>query len=503
MFGVEHHTNDAGLIVLATCSHGQDEHSAQTIEYAEKAVAAAEQTENTGLQCRAHSNLGLYYFERGDTIAALPHFVAACRAARQCGEQRLQSITKYHMSIALAHADAHDSDTLEVVSSLNHPSSTDSLVSDIRAADATAVNSQNQVGSDGNTTPARELTPKDWLLQSESIATALPVPDKPLGVALSACRGEDAFYTGDLTSAEAEFTTARKRLRQLLGRDDANDDDEVDLIAARGIDDELTKLQGFLLSYSGHTQFVEGKFELAERSHQRDLSLALQLEDVYAQQRALRNLATLFNCTQRYREAIPLWHDVLEIAVVLQSKSDQITALSGLGIALKEHQLTSPPSDEEDGTEEEASIRAPPLPVFLRQRALAVEIGDRYQQILAQRSIVGLYESGIAETTENAIEKWLAECDTLVRLCDQHYDLQLLADAYRSLANALTAQVTRLRARGSTRFADAITVLSQKRDAFCAKYQDTISAQAVSATQGSGECLSRPSVVRVDALTRR
>ncbi|KAF1329335.1 hypothetical protein FI667_g6062, partial [Globisporangium splendens] len=203
----------------------------------------------------------------------------------------------------------------------------------------------------------------------------------------------------------------------------------------------------------GCTQLVEGKFELAEESHQCDLEMTLKHEDIHAQLRAMRNLALVYNSTQRYHEAIPLWREALEIASVLQSKTDQMMAYSGLGIAMKELRIT----DQKGEFKELLDIKENnPLHIFPRQRALAIELSDKKQQIIAQRHIVSTYESPDSSLD---IEQRLAECDTLVRLCEQYENLQYRGDAYRSLANALTAQLARLSVRGA-RFAEAVNVFA-------------------------------------------
>jgi tetratricopeptide (TPR) repeat protein len=542
--------------VLAGCSRDEDEQGSEALTLAELAVEAADQTARAELQCRAHSNLGLFLFERGELTAAMPHFVAALRAALQAGDLHLQAITKYHLGVAISHTDVRDvnpvgNDALvppegDLVANVKSETSpAESNADEVASSDPTSADDSEKHPtlpaaslSDSAMTPAR--TPKDWFLQSESLAGSLVKPDDRLGVLAHGCRGEEEYYSGEFHTAEAEFTIALKRLKELLGEstastssnDGSNDEydatEPIDILAVRELDPELAKLQGFLLSYLGCTLLVEGRFELAERSHQNDLALALEREDVYAQQRALRNLAMVFNCTQRYEKAIPLWRDALEIAAVLQSKPDQMMALSGLGTALKECQVlrrasSLPASPADPESEEYPSLRAPPLPVFLRQRALAVEVGDRHQQILAQRHIVSVYESHTNDSEglkpesaagESAVEKRLAECDIMVRLCEQYENLQYRADAYRSLANALTAQLARLRSRGAARFADAISVLSQKRDAVCNKYQEAAEALALATAVifhseadvvpfELKERQQRPPVTRIDAFPRR
>lgn len=299
---------------------------------------------------------------------------------------------------------------------------------------------------------------KDCFMQSENLATALPEQDHALTFLAHGCRGESEYYAGEFHTAEAEFSIALQRLQAILYSEKKDGEPRTRHAS------ELVKIQGHLLSYMGCTQLVEGKFEAAEESHKCDLEMALKHEDIHTQQRAMRNLALVYNATQRYHEAIPLWREALEIASVLQSKADQMMAYSGLGIAMKELRIT----DQQRGEFNELLDlkENDPLQIFLRQRALAVELADKNQQILAQRHIVSVYES----PDRPDIEQRLAECDTLVRLCEQYENLQYRTDGYRSLANALTAQLARLSTRGA-RFAEAVSVLTEKRNAICTKYQ--------------------------------
>lgn len=354
---------------------------------------------------------------------------------------------------------------------------------------------------------------KDCFVQSENLATALSVQDHALTFLARGCCGESEYYAGEFHTAEAEFSIALQRLQVILYPEKKKDGEP----GGPGIESaELIKIQGHLLSYMGCTQLVEGKFEAAEESHQCDLEMALKYEDIHAQQRAMRNLALVYNATQRYHEAIPLWREALEIASVLQSKADQMMAYSGIGIAMKELHIT----DQQRGEFKELLDlkENDPLQIFLRQRALAVELGDKNQQIIAQRHIVSVYES----PDRPDIEQRLAECDTLVRLCEQYENLQYRADGYRSLANALTAQLARLSARGA-RFAEAVSVLTEKRNSICTKYQQATktlkAAAAVMFKAGEGEASgtdgialkkphaedkhARPPISRVELLQRR
>ncbi|GLE00139.1 hypothetical protein PINS_up008866 [Pythium insidiosum] len=268
--------------------------------------------------------------------------------------------------------------------------------------------------------------------------------------------------------------------------------------------EELRKLQGFLESYLGNAQLVQGKFELAEAAHQRDLELALETEDIHAQLRALRNLALVYNSTQRYQEAITLWRETVEIAIVLQSKRDLMMAYSGLGTALRELQITDRDRHEFDAVFTEHDSE--PRQIFLKQRALAVELDDKHQQILAQRHLVATYEGS------EDLEQRLQECDLLIRWCEQYENLHYRADAYRAMANALTAQIQRLRERGQ-RFAEAIKVLLYRRNTVSQQWREThlrLTAAAAVMLQTSGDsdkCFEddrhpRPPLARLEVLPR-
>lgn len=499
--------------------------SERALKNAERAVALADRVQDPRLISRAHNNLGIYCLEQSDVERAFNLFASAYRAALETKDFQHQAIVKYHLGIALSYLGRNmngkqeigeDDEDEEVLAEIRQkqeqeqptaPENNEKLDVELPAECA---NAEAEPASDVPT-PAVSVSPptkgpKDLFLESENLTGALPEPDNPLRVLAQSCRGEEEYYAGEFHTAEAEFSIALGQLKEFTGIDleenqssdvavndnvppteneevvkDADAEEEEEDIPLPPIEPELAKLHGLLFSYTGCTQLVEGKFALAEHSHKRDLALALRQEDLYAQHRALRNLAITYNATQRYVEAIPLWREALELAVVLDFKGEQLMAYSGLGSALRELLILEGPSA--------AAVAGlgsrQPLQVFLKQRALAEQTGDLHQQILAQRHIVSVYESPIskpqsdAEATE-ALERRLSECDVLVRLCEKYDNLQYRADAYRSLANALTSQLARLRARANGDgtsppqygLADAIAVLSQKRNSVCASYQE-------------------------------
>lgn len=452
--------------MLSSCwkSKGDDE---QAMEFAKQAAQLADHIQDHVLLSRTQNNLALYHFARRDFSTALHHLLTAFRATHAIQDFQQQGIVKYHIGLVLSE--------LEIDIELPQSSRTDSTRHFSAAApgEVTMVEQGNMHGhaSRKSLAGAAMTTAKDCFVQSENLAAVLPEQDHVLKVLAHGCRGETEYYAGEFHTAEAEFSIALQRLQEILYPENSasggiagtptasNDADAIGSVDPG----ELVKIQGFLLSYMGCTQLVEGKFELAEESHQCDLEIALKHEDIHAQLRAMRNLALVYNSTQRYQEAIPLWREALEIACVLQSKVDQMMAYSGLGIAMNELRIT----DQKGEFKELLDLKENnPLHIFLRQRALAIELGDKNQQIVAQRHIVSTYES----LDQPDIEQRLAECDTLVRLSEQYENLQYRSDGYRSLANALTAQLARLSARGA-RFAEAVQVLTQKRDSVCVKYQ--------------------------------
>lgn len=506
------------MVVLSNCwkTKGDDE---QAMEFASQAAQLAELVQDPLLLSRTHNNLALYCFQRRELTIALDHLLTAYKAAQATEDFPQQAVIKYHIGLVVAElgvgvelSQTSQSGRIERSSSQlalrsaptalleeEEEQSTDRrqishlLPEKVIFAGATASTgppagaatspgtlpapvSVSASASPTAADPSSTASAKDCFILSETLASALPDQgqDHSLSLLAHGCQGESEYFAGEFHTAEAEFSIALRRLRELqlvhpspVTAAQASSSQSTAPTSPHPLSTaELDKIHGHLLSFIGCTQLVEGKFDLAEDSHQRDLDIALHTEDIYAQQRAMRNLALVYSSTQRYSEAIPLWREALEIANVLQNKPDQMMAYSGLGTAMKELRIT----DREKGEFVDllGAKENDPLHIFLRQRALAVELGDKNQQIIAQRNIVSTYES----PDRADIEQRLTECDALVRLCEQYENLQYRGDAYRSLANALTAQIARLSVRGA-RFAEAVGVLTQKRNSVCGKYQQT------------------------------
>ncbi|POM81079.1 Hypothetical protein PHPALM_999 [Phytophthora palmivora] len=532
--------------------------SEQALKYAEQAVVLADRVRDPRLISRAHNNLGIYYLEQNDAERAFSLFASAYRATQQTKDFEQQATVKYHLGLALSYlgrnlngmqeiGDDEDEEHIRDEIQQRHEEKPNPSENDESKTFTTSAEVITEAAPVTTSPPIK--TAKDLFLESENLTDALPGPDKSLRVLTQSCRGEEEYYAGEFHTAEAEFTIALGQLKEFTGIDiedqifnsktgidaTATDSDavneETNETTLSPIEPELAKLYGLLLSYMGCTQLVEGKFPFAELSHKRDLALALRQEDLHTQHRALRNLAIVYNSTQRYVEAIPLWREALELAVVLDLKGEQLMAYSGLGSALRELLMLEGPNAVEAAGLNSGSEPMQPLLVFLKQRALAEEIGDVHQQILAQRHIVSAYESPISkpqsegEATE-ALERRLSECDTLVRLCEKYENLQYRADAYRSLANALTSQLVRLRARangdGNYGLADAIAVLTQKRNSICVSYEEAsvalsttaalmfqdvyeegLDGEVESSKPKSEERHARPPLTRLEILQRR
>lgn len=507
----------AAFLLLASICKAKGK-ADQALEYAERAVNLADRVQDPRLISRAHNNLGIYCLELSDVERAFGLFRTAFRATQQTKDFEQQAIVKYHLGLTLAYlGNGHSGKNDFYEFEGEDDEKEEKEEQDCPAEEPEAVDEQQNSPSDENSSLSaietavvtivpepHAKTPKDLFLESEKLTGALPDPDQALRVLAHSCRGEEEYYAGEFHTAEAEFAIALGQLRDFAGSEIGDDKDNTTTTeAAEGdatnrtnpaepdesettlppIQPEIAKLQGLLLSYTGCTQLVEGKFGLAEHSHKKDLALALRQEDLHAQHRALRNLAIAYNATQRYIEAIPLWREALELAVVLDFKGEQLMAYSGLGSALREVLMLEGPSVLEAAGLDSTAGSMQPLQIFTKQRTLAEQANDLHQQILAQRHIVSVYESPIVkpqtdqEATET-LERRLAECDALVNLCERYENLQYRADAYRSLANALTSQLARLRARaggdGSSHhygLADAIEILTEKRNSVCDSYQ--------------------------------
>ncbi|KAG1706709.1 hypothetical protein DVH05_027563 [Phytophthora capsici] len=498
--------------------------SDKAFKYADRAAALADGVRDPRLISRAHNNLGIYCLEQGEVERAFSLFTSAYRATQQTKDLKQQATVKYHLGIALSFLGR------ELTQDLSEDEEEE------KAEENQHLEQQNSPEEADARVEQEPLAPTvktaaDLFLESENLTDALPEPDNSLRVLTQSCRGQEEYYAGEFHTAEAEFTIALGQLKEFSGiiDEDEKETPQEDTTPLPPIDPEVAKLHGLLLGYTGCTQLVEGKFTFAERSHKRDLALALRQEDLHAQHRALRNLAIVYNTTQRYVEAIPLWREALELAVILDLKGEQLMAYSGMGSALRELLMIEGPDAVEAAGLMSGSEPMQPLEVFLKQRALAEEIEDVHQQILAQKHIVSVYESPISKPqseseASEALERRLSECDTLVRLCEKYDNLQYRADAYRSLANALTAQLARLRARatGNSVYGldEAIAVLSQKRNSVCDSFQEANVALSSSAAlvfqdvyeegldEATGPKLKpderhpRPSLTRVEILQR-
>ncbi|KAG3109889.1 hypothetical protein PI124_g10912 [Phytophthora idaei] len=508
----------------------------RALKLAERAVSLADRVRDPRLISRAHNNLGIYCLEQSQVERAFSLFASAYRATQQTKDFEQQATVKYHLGLALSYLGRNLTGKQEI----DDEEEEDSPDEVRQKQPSPSESKDDEAATEASPPPAK--TPKDLFLESENLTGALSEPDNTLRLLTQSCRGEEEYYAGEFHTAEAEFSIAMGQFTEFTGIDIEEDQSsdgamrteiakEEEKVILSPIEPEFAQLQGLLLSYIGCTQLVEGKFAFAEYSHKRDLALALRQEDLHAQHRALRNLAIVYNATQRYGQAIPLWREVLELSVVLNLNGEQLMAYSGLGSALRELLMLEGPGAIEAAGLNSDTGPMHPLQVFMKQHELAEEMGDLHQQILAQRHIVSVYESPISkpqsesEATE-VLERRLSECDTLVRLCEKDENLQYRADSYRSLANALTSQIVRLRARANGDgksapnhgLADAIAMLSQKRDSVCTSYQEALSTAGAQMFQDIYEGLedevkaakpkpeerhARPPLTRLEILQRR
>jgi tetratricopeptide (TPR) repeat protein len=395
------------------------------------------------IMARSHNNTALLRFENREFTKALRHWLTAYRVLLTGNppDTNMRTIVRYHIGRTLM--------ALDTTTAL--PGSSDLV-------DA-----------------------QQCLTQEEGIA-----PDPLASVMAQASLGELAYDAGDFALATTRLTSALADLRHL------NETNYTSRLNGSSNQD-LVQMQGYIESFLGSALLADGKPDEAELAHQRDLELALDSEDLHAQLRAIRNLAVLYCAVQRHIEAVPLWHEVVEIATVLASQRDLLIAYGGLGTTLHELSIIDSRKGEYQALLAERAHE--PRAIFLKQRALAMALGDLESQVLAQRQIVRTYEW---PSEPNELEHRLEACDLLVTLSEQLDEATHRADAYRALANAITAQVARLAARGQ-RFAEAIHVLKAKRNAVLQKFRD-VTALA----NGSKAPLPRPAPFgRVTVLQRR
>ncbi|TMW67478.1 hypothetical protein Poli38472_011098 [Pythium oligandrum] len=434
--------------VLSSC-YGQSGDAQKARDHARQALTCLGTSSNDANQyARLLNNVAVHAVEADNASTGLAHVLTAYRSIRdhpEASDTTLQATLTYHLGTLLALLDT--TATLEPKS--------DDIKQENETVDAAA---------------CFELTTQ--LLQVH--------PDATLAILTHAAQGQLAYHRNDPATTERELTVALTLLEQLP---DANKDESI-------------KLQGVLESLLGCAQLLLGNTEQAEATLQRDLELALDTEDLHAQLRALRNLALLYNTTQRFDEAIPLWRESVEIATVAPSKYELMLAYGGLGAALRALQLQD--AQKNEFQEFLAQKENHPRAIFIKQRTLAMELGDAEQQVMAQRALVHTYEAPLSSFESQELEKRLEECDLFVHFAEPYSQSVHQADAYRALANALTAQLTRLAERGQ-RFADAIFVLTQKRDDVARKYLAT--TRQMESEEGQAP-VKRPAS-RPDVLFRR
>ncbi|KDO34921.1 hypothetical protein SPRG_22064 [Saprolegnia parasitica CBS 223.65] len=142
-------------------------------------------------------------------------------------------------------------------------------------------------------------------------------------------------------------------------------------------------------------------------------------------------------------------------AAILGDRKEMARAHYGMGLVAKEKKRRG----------ETLSAADEPVQLFTRQRSLAVEAGARHLEILALKELVAMYDMTLA------FERAQDECEELIGLAiNTPGETVHLLEAYRSLANVLSSQLSLLQQRGS-RFHDTIKVLMHKREEACNNYK--------------------------------
>ncbi|CAK4384878.1 unnamed protein product [Aphanomyces euteiches] len=238
-------------------------------------------------------------------------------------------------------------------------------------------------------------------------------------------------------------------------------------------------IEGAAAAGLGCISVIESRYDEAAAFHESDLALATASNDKYSQVRAHGNLGVNYLLSGDCSHALSHFRMNLTMATTLGDKKEQARAYFGMGTAAAEMQRRGIAVDS--GEE--------PLQLFLRQKKLAIEVGDRRLEALACKAMIRLNEKS------GAYEKALADCDHFVAAAEAVGDTSLMLESYRTMANVLSAQLLLLKKRGGSRFHDTINLLIQKRDNVCAKYKDINSRMS-----HKPELLRRQEVDRVVAM---
>ncbi|OQS00476.1 hypothetical protein ACHHYP_03590 [Achlya hypogyna] len=220
-------------------------------------------------------------------------------------------------------------------------------------------------------------------------------------------------------------------------------------------------VESFVLTGLGHVLMMESHVDDAAKLYAADL--VLDPHDRPTQLRAQSNLAVAALVAGDLDRALDLFRTNSRTAAVLGNKREMSRAYFGMGAAAKEMKrrgLALAATDE-------------PAQLFIRQRNLAIEAGDKRLEILALRELVTVHDMAMA------FEKAQDECDELINAAlDLPGETVHLMEAYRCMANILSSQLSLLTQRGS-RFHDTIKVLMRKRDEAIAKYKQLSDAPLV------------------------
>ncbi|EQC41346.1 hypothetical protein SDRG_01320 [Saprolegnia diclina VS20] len=220
-------------------------------------------------------------------------------------------------------------------------------------------------------------------------------------------------------------------------------------------------VESYVLTGLGHVHMMESLVADAAAVYAADL--ALSPHDRPSQLRAQSNLGVAALVAGDLDEAMNHFRANSRTAAILGHRKEMARAHYGMGLVAKEKKRRG----------ETLSAADEPVQLFQRQRSLAVEAGARHLEILALKELVAVYDMALA------FEKAQDECDELIRLAvETPGETVHLLEAYRSLANVLSSQLSLLQQRGS-RFHDTIKVLMHKREEACNKYKQLSDASLI------------------------
>ncbi|OQS04264.1 hypothetical protein THRCLA_03486 [Thraustotheca clavata] len=213
-----------------------------------------------------------------------------------------------------------------------------------------------------------------------------------------------------------------------------------------------TVTESFALTALGHVNLMESKSEDAEKLFAADL--ALSPNDRITQLRAQSNLGLTALIHGEFDKAFDYFRSNTRTATILSNKKELARAYYGMGLASKEKKRRG----------QSVSAADEPIQLFIRMRGVAHEANEVHLETLALKEMVFMYDLTLA------FEKAEEACDELILLTEPLDEERYhLLEAYRSMVNVLSSQLSLLTQRGS-RFHDTIKVLVIKRENAINKY---------------------------------